>query len=40
LLWEKKILLEKEMQLALDPNIGKKEIGELNKDLHLKQLAF
>lgn len=40
LLWEKKIALEKEMQLALDPNIGKKEIGDLNKELHLKQLEL
>jgi hypothetical protein len=28
------------MQLALDPNIGKKEIGDLNKDLHLKKLTL
>lgn len=28
------------MQLALDPNIGKKEIGDLNKELHLKQLEL
>lgn len=28
------------MQEALDPNIGKKEIAELEKDLHLKKLQL
>lgn len=40
LLYEKKISLEKEMQEALDPNIGKKEIADLEKELHLKKLQL
>lgn len=40
LLWEKKTVLEKEMQKALDPNIGKKEILELEKIIHLKSMEL
>lgn len=40
LLWEKKTILEKEMQKALDPNIGKKEILELEKIIHLKSMEL
>lgn len=34
LLWERKIQLEKEMQDALDPNIGQQEIVAMRKEIH------
>lgn len=34
LLWERKYQLEREMQEALDPNVGQSEIEELKKELH------
>lgn len=34
LLWERKYTLEKEMQEALDPNVGQSEIEDLKKELH------
>lgn len=38
LLWERKYQLEKEMQEALDPNVGQSEIEELKKELHRMEL--
>ena len=40
LLWERKIQLEKEMQDALDPNIGQHEIVAMKKELHRMELKF
>lgn len=38
LLWERKYQLEKEMQEALDPNVGQSELEELKKELHRMEL--
>ncbi|KAM3134913.1 hypothetical protein pb186bvf_012913 [Paramecium bursaria] len=38
LLWERKIQLEKEMQDALDPNVGQSELQELKKEIHRMEL--
>ena len=38
LLWERKIQLEKEMQEALNPNIGQKELEDLKKEVHRREL--
>jgi len=40
LLWERKIQLEKEIQDALDPNIGQSEIKLLKKDIHRMELRL
>lgn len=40
LLWERKFQLEKEMQEALDPNVGQSEIEDLKKELHRMQLRY
>jgi len=40
LLWERKIQLEKEIQEALDPNIGQSEIKLLKKDIHMMELRL
>jgi len=40
LLWERKIQLEKEIQEALDPNIGQSEIKLLKKDIHRMELRL
>ena len=40
LLWERKITLEKEMQEALDPNIGQSEISLLKKEIHRMELRL
>jgi len=40
LLWERKITLEKEMQEALDPNIGQSEIQLLKKEIHRMELRL
>ena len=40
LLWERKIQLEKEMQDALDPNIGQSEIQLLKKEIHRMELRL
>jgi len=40
LLWERKIQLEKEIQEALDPEIGQSEIKLLKKDLHRMELRL
>merc|ERR1719359_2752109 len=38
LLWERKISLEKEMQEALDPNIGQAESSAMTKEIHRMEL--
>jgi len=38
LLWQRKIQLEKEMQDALDPNIGQQEIVAMKKEIHRMEL--
>jgi len=40
LLWERKIILEKEIQEALDPNIGQSEIQTLKKEIHRMELRL
>lgn len=40
LLWERKIQLEKEMQDALDPNIGQQEIVAMKKEIHIMELRY
>eukprot|EP01017_Pseudomicrothorax_dubius_P047881 TRINITY_DN8639_c0_g1_i2.p1 TRINITY_DN8639_c0_g1~~TRINITY_DN8639_c0_g1_i2.p1 ORF type:complete len:251 (+),score=86.66 TRINITY_DN8639_c0_g1_i2:137-889(+) len=40
LLWERKIQLEKEMQEALDPNIGQSENQQLKKEIHRMELRL
>lgn len=40
LLWERKYQLEREMQEALDPNVGQSEIEELTKELHRMELKY
>jgi chromosome segregation ATPase len=40
LLWERKIQLEREIQDALDPEIGQSEIKELQKDIHRMELRL
>jgi 16S rRNA C967 or C1407 C5-methylase (RsmB/RsmF family) len=40
LLWERKIQLEREMQDALDPNIGQTEIVAMKKELHRMELRY
>ena len=40
LLWERKIQLEKEMQDALDPEIGQTEIVAMRKEIHRMQLRY
>lgn len=40
LLWERKIQLEKEMQDALDPNIGQTEIVAMKKEIHRMELRY
>lgn len=40
LLWERKYQLEKEMQDALDPEIGQKEIVAMRKEIHRMQLQY
>jgi len=40
LLWERKITLEKEMQEALDPDIGQSEIQLLKKEIHRMELRL
>lgn len=38
MLWERKILLEKEMQDVLDPTIGQDVVGEMRKEIHRMEL--
>ena len=40
LLWERKIQLEREMQDALDPNIGQTEIVAMKKEIHRMELRY
>merc|ERR1712032_426 len=40
LLWERKIALEKEMQEALDPNIGQSEASAMQKEIHRMELRL
>jgi len=40
LLWERKILLEKEMQDALDPNQGQSESQAMRKEIHRMELRL
>lgn len=40
LLWERKIQLENEMQDALDPNIGQKEIKAMEKEIHIMEMKY
>jgi chromosome segregation ATPase len=40
LLWERKIQLEREMQDALDPNIGQSEIVAMKKEIHRMELRY
>ncbi len=40
LLWERKYQLEKEMQEALDPNVGQSEIEDLKKEIHRMELKY
>lgn len=40
LLWERKIQLEKEMQDALDPEIGQTEIVAMRKEIHRMKLRY
>ena len=40
LLWERKYQLEKQMQEALDPNVGQSEIQDLKKEIHRMELKY
>merc|ERR1712151_1399573 len=40
LLWERKIALEKEMQEALDPNIGQADAAAMKKEIHRMELRL
>jgi hypothetical protein len=38
MLWERKLLLEKEMRDVLDPSVGQDVVGEMRKEIHRMQL--
>merc|ERR1719498_1178905 len=40
LLWDRKISLEKEMQMALDPNVGQAESSAMMKEIHRMELRL
>merc|ERR1719271_827756 len=40
LLWERKISLEKDMQAALDPNVGQSESAAMQKEIHRMELRL
>lgn len=40
LLWERRHQLQKEMQDALDPNVGQAEISDLKKEIHRMDLKY
>lgn len=40
LLWEKKIQLDKETRLALDPTVGQKETENMEREIHRMSLRF
>ena len=39
-MWERKFQLEKEMQDALDPSFGQKEIVAMKKEIHRMELRY
>jgi len=40
MLWERKITLEKEMQEALDPNVGQQDAAAMKKEIHRMELRL
>jgi len=38
MLWERKIMLEKEMKEVLDPSVGQDVVGEMKREIHRMQL--
>ena len=40
LLWERRIQLEKEMQMTIDPNVGQKEMQDMKKEIHRMKLKL
>lgn len=40
LLWERKITLEREMQAALDPNVGQSDASAMKKEIHRMELRL
>lgn len=34
MLWERKLILEKEMRDVLDPTVGQDVVGEMKKEIH------
>eukprot|EP00439_Symbiodinium_sp_Y106_P005339 s5846_g1.t1 len=40
LLWERKITLEREMQAALDPNVGQSDAAAMKKEIHRMELRL
>ncbi|CAK9028928.1 Coiled-coil domain-containing protein 40 (Protein links) [Durusdinium trenchii] len=40
LLWERKITLEREMQAALDPNVGQADAAAMKKEIHRMELRL
>ena len=40
LLWERKIQLEREMQAAIDPNVGQDVVGAMKKEIHRMKLRY
>lgn len=40
MLWERKLLLEKEMREVLDPTVGQDVAGEMRKEIHRMQLRL
>lgn len=38
MLWERKLMLEKEMHDAMDPSIGQDVVGEMKREIHRMQL--
>ncbi len=38
MLWERKIILEKEMHDVLDPSVGQDVVGEMRKEIHRMEL--
>merc|ERR1712176_1661895 len=40
LLWERKIMLEKQMQEALDPSVGQVEAAAMKKEIHRMELRL
>jgi peptidoglycan hydrolase CwlO-like protein len=40
MLWERKIMLEKEMAAVLDPTVGQDVVGEMKKEIHRMELRL